>query len=206
MDHHKEREAHWNGIYAQRSPEEVSWYQADPRTSLALIAACNIAKNAAIVDVGGGASRLVDALLDLGMTNLTVLDIATAALDAARARLGAQAGAVHWVVSDVLEAKLAPQDLWHDRAAFHFLTDPAERLRYRSLLLDTVPPKGHVIIATFAADGPERCSGLPVQRYSTDSLCEEFGDGLSLVQAVTEDHGTPGGEQQRFLFGRFVRV
>ena len=195
-------QAHWDRVYATKSVTEVSWYQREPLVSLDLIERVAPVRSAAILDVGGGASTLVDALLARGYTNLSVLDIAAAALDAARKRLGAPAGVVTWRAADVLHHPFAPQsvDVWHDRAVFHFLTDAAERRAYVAQGTAAVRPGGHIIIATFAADGPTQCSGLDVCRYSPDTLCAEFGAGFDLVAQAFEEHITPSGGAQRFQY------
>lgn len=193
---------HWDHVYATRSPIEVSWYQREPRVSLDLIARVAPRRDAAIVDVGGGASTLVDALLDRGYHDVTVLDIAAAALEAAGARLGARAGLARWVVADVLRHRFAPGsiDVWHDRAVFHFLTEAADRRAYVAQVARAVRPGGHVIVATFAEDGPDRCSGLTVCRYSPEALHAEFGAAFALEAKVFEDHVTPSGGHQRFQY------
>ncbi len=200
------RREHWERIYGEKREDEVSWFQARPTTSLELVARTGVGPDARIVDVGGGASRLVDALLEAGYRHVVVVDIAAGALEAARARLGASASRVTWVTSDVAAWEAgAPFDLWHDRAVFHFMVSPEDRRAYRAALLRTLAPGGHAIVGTFAPDGPERCSGLPVLRYDPDALAAELGADLRLVESVREDHVTPGGKVQRFQFSRFVR-
>lgn len=195
-------QAHWDRVYATRSVTEVSWYQREPQVSLDLIERVAPEHSAAILDVGGGASTLVDALLARGYTNLSVLDIAAAALAAARDRLGTRAGEVAWLTADVLRHPFAPQhvDVWHDRAVFHFLTEAADRRAYVAQVTTAVRPGGHLIVATFAADGPTQCSGLDVCRYSPDTLAEEFGAGFGLVAQAFEEHITPSGGAQRFQY------
>jgi 2-polyprenyl-3-methyl-5-hydroxy-6-metoxy-1,4-benzoquinol methylase len=196
---------HWNAVYAKRSPQEVSWFQAEARGSLDLIEACNTPSGASIIDVGAGASTLVDGLLTRGFTDITLLDIATTAFVETRARL--PDASVEYVVADV--ARWSPPrsfDIWHDRAVFHFLTDVDVRSGYRSVLSAAVPVGGHVILGTFALDGPERCSGLSVRRYSAESLAAEFTGVLSPVEHRLESHVTPGGTRQAFVFVRFQRV
>jgi SAM-dependent methyltransferase len=203
----RERRRHWDGVYAAKQPDEVSWFQRSPTVSLTLIGATGIASDAPIVDVGGGASTLVDHLLADGYTHLTVVDIAAAALDASRHRLGARAAGIDWVVADVIAWRPAARfALWHDRAVFHFLTDERDRRGYLAGLEAGLRPGGIAIISTFAIDGPERCSGLPVQRYSPDTLAAELGPGFALEQSVTEDHVTPVGRTQRFVCCRFRRL
>lgn len=195
---------HWDDVYATKATTEVSWFQQHPELSLALIARATLATDAAILDVGGGASTLVDGLLALGYTNVTVLDLSGTALAAARHRLGARADQVTWLEGDVRDADLPAADLWHDRAVFHFLTDPADRAAYRAQLRATLRPGGQVVIATFAEDGPTRCSGLPVQRYSPAQLAAELGAGYRLVESEREEHHTPLGSVQAFTYGRFA--
>ena len=201
------RQAHWEQVYSTRADEEVSWYQPRPATSLGLLGRTEAGRDAAVVDVGGGSSRLVDALLDEGWRRVAVLDVAENALARARTRLGRRGAAVEWLVGDVT-AWSPPHafDVWHDRAMFHFLPDAGERRAYVAAVEAAVPPRGHVVIATFAPDGPEQCSGLPVVRYDAASLAAELGPSFEIVESLREEHGTPGGKLQRFQFSRFVRV
>ena len=195
--------AHWNQVYRTTAPEQVSWYQADPKVSLGLIRQAVPDTDAAIIDVGGGASKLVDGLVSAGYRRLTVLDLSRVALTAARARLGAAAAAVRWIEGDILQVPLGTGefDLWHDRAVFHFLTDPRDRQHYVARVRDAVSPGGHVLIATFAPDGPSRCSGLDVARYSPEALQAQLGSGFRLVTSVREEHSTPSGKTQPFTYG-----
>jgi ubiquinone/menaquinone biosynthesis C-methylase UbiE len=198
---------HWQQVYGSRAEDEVSWFQARPQTSLALISAAAAGPDARIVDVGGGASRLVDALLDAGHRSVTVLDIAEGALALARRRLGPRAAAVEWITADVTTWEPgAPFDLWHDRAVFHFLTRPEDREAYRATLRRALRRGGQAIVATFSTAGPERCSGLPVVRYEPETLASELGAELRLVQSAREEHLTPGGKLQRFQYSRLVRL
>lgn len=200
------RKQHWEQVYAQKQPTEVSWFQPRPEYSLSLIAAAAIDKNQPIIDLGGGASRLVDHLLDEGYCDLTVLDISGAALQHSRARLGQRAARVSWLEADATAFE-PPKSyaLWHDRAVFHFLTDPADREAYRQRLARGLEAGGHLIIATFALDGPERCSNLPVQRYSPETLSAELGTGYRLVETLSEAHITPAQKKQHFVYCRFVK-
>lgn len=201
-----EARAHWDSVYEARAPEEVSWFQPSPDRSLALIERAGIAKDAAILDVGGGASRLAGALLERGFRDVTVLDISARALAKAREHLGPRADDVRWITADVTEATLERRyALWHDRAVFHFLVDEDDRRRYRELLARSTTPGAAILVATFALDGPERCSGLPIVRYSPESLLAALGPGLTLVEAETEEHHTPAGKIQRFVYCRFRR-
>jgi SAM-dependent methyltransferase len=201
-----DRRDHWEHVYTEKAEHEVSWFQQEPTLSLKLIKAAGVARDARIVDVGGGASRLVDCLLDRGYSNVAVLDIADSALAQARRRLGARASGVDWIVADITRWQpAAPYDLWHDRAVFHFLVEPEQRAAYRRVLATAVKRGSSVIIGTFALDGPERCSGLPVARYSPATLAEELGDEFVLVEQASEDHSTPGGKIQHFQFSRLQR-
>jgi SAM-dependent methyltransferase len=194
--------AHWDTIYRTKPPHQLSWFQAEPRTSLDLIRRAVPDVNAAIIDVGGGASTLVDRLLSAGYRRLTVLDLSPSALETARGRLGPRAGDVTWMEADVLTADLPPGhfDLWHDRAVFHFLTAAADRARYVDQVRTALRPGGHVIVATFADDGPTRCSGLPVVRYTPAGLAEEFGAAFRLADSAREEHITPSGVRQAFAY------
>lgn len=193
---------HWERVYRTKQVDQVSWYQEHPESSLRLIRATRVPKTAKIIDVGGGASKLVDELLAAGYSKLTVLDVSATALDAARKRLGASASAVKWIEADITRADFLPfeYDVWHDRAVFHFLTSAADRDAYVSSVLKAVKPGGHVIVATFAEDGPDHCSGLPVMRYSADELHSEFGTSFALVAQEKEAHETPSGVVQQFVY------
>lgn len=200
-----ERAAHWRETYTQRGDTQVSWFAADPACSLELIDTCGADPQAPAVDVGAGAARLVDALLARGFADVTALDVSDDGLAHTRDRLGTGAARLRCVVSDVLD--WVPDrrfGLWHDRAVFHFLTDPADRQRYRDLLAAALAPGGLVVIGTFAADGPESCSGLPTARYAPDALAAELGDGpgagLSVVARRREEHRTPWGAVQPFTW------
>jgi len=194
--------SHWEGVYDQKAHTEVSWFQTRAEVSLRLIERARIPRTAAIIDVGGGASRLVDDLLGSDYRNLTVLDLSGAALRAAKARLGPRAERVRWLEADILDAPLAEQayDLWHDRAVFHFLVRPEARQAYVQALKRAVKPGGQVILATFAEDGPTRCSGLPVMRYSPERLQAELGGSIAILEHEEELHRTPGGATQQFLY------
>lgn len=193
---------HWEQVYATRPAEAVSWYQPHAERSLQLIHATGLGRQASIIDVGGGASTLADDLLGEGYTALTVLDLSAAALAAAQARLGPRASEVRWIEADIVTATLPlhAYDLWHDRAVFHFLTEERERKAYVAAVLRAVKPGGHVIVATFAPDGPLQCSGLPVMRYSADALHAEFGSAFELLAHQREEHRTPLGSVQRFVY------
>src|SRR6185312_9931447 len=196
-----ETQSHWNRVYTTRAADAVSWYQARPRISLELITAANLPLDAPIIDVGGGASLLVDHLLAQDRSALNVLDISAGALATARERLGTGAAKVNWIEADVREFD-PPQryDLWHDRAVFHFLTDPVERAAYMAALRRSLNPRGHVVIATFALDGPARCSGLDVVHYNAASLHAQFGADFELLDARGETHITPNSSEQAFTW------
>lgn len=197
---------HWEAVYTAKAEDQVSWFQERPACSLELIRATGLGPADRLVDVGGGASRLVDTLLEEGYRDITVVDIAETALARARARLGARAEAVAWRAGDVLAGGLGgPFALWHDRAVFHFLTAAEQRARYRQVLEAEVPAGGQAIIATFAHDGPERCSGLPVARYAPAELAAALGPGCELLETRAERHRTPAGALQAFIFCRFRR-
>jgi SAM-dependent methyltransferase len=201
------KKQHWEQVYSDRKPTDVSWYQLHPEYSLALIEACAAGTAARILDVGGGASTLVDYLLAAGYRHVNVLDIAGTAIQQAKARLGARASEITWLEQDVTRYPFAQDfDIWHDRAVFHFLTSPEERARYIANLKQALKPGGYAIIATFAEDGPTECSGLDVMRYSPKSLSEVMGGLLRLVETREEEHHTPNGGVQRFIYCRFKLV
>ena len=201
------RQSHWENVYGTKGEREVSWFQQNPSISLDLIDATGVAKDASIIDVGGGASRLIDVLLDRGFAALTVLDLSEKALATTKARLGSKAAKVHWIVTDVTKWEPAETyDVWHDRAAFHFLTEPDDRAGYAERVRKAVRLGGHVIIGTFAPDGPERCSGLPVMRHDAISLGQMLGSSFELIESRPHDHQTPMGGIQRFQFSRFRRA
>lgn len=193
---------HWEQVYTTKSENSVSWFQEHARQSVELIARAHVAKEASIIDVGGGASTLVDDLLANGYQQVTVLDLSQAALAASRARLRERASGVSWLAGDITKVELPRHayDVWHDRAVFHFLTTREEREAYVNAVLRAVKPGGHVIVATFAEDGPEKCSGLPVMRYSADGLHAEFGAPFTLLQQEREEHHTPFGTVQKFIY------
>jgi len=201
-----ERQAHWQNVYQTKGERDVSWFEESPAISLDLIKATGVGPDAAIIDIGGGASRLVDTLLAGGFRALTVLDLSEKALAASKERLGSRAERVTWIVADITNWQPAKEyDLWHDRAALHFLTEPSDRAAYAECVRKAVRPGGHVIIGTFAPDGPERCSGLPVVRHDAASLGEILGCSFKFVETRRHDHRTPGGAIQRFQFSRFQR-
>jgi len=200
-----DRKDHWEAIYRTKSPHEVSWFQREARISLSFIHRVAPDFNASVIDVGGGASTLIDGLVACGYRDLTVLDVSPAALTLARQRLGPAASAVTWIEADVLSALLPSSnfDVWHDRAVFHFLTSPADRTRYLEQVRRSVKRGAYVVMATFAEDGPTRCSGLPVVRYSPAALHQEFGESFQLIEDVREVHVTPSGAKQAFIYCLF---
>jgi 2-polyprenyl-3-methyl-5-hydroxy-6-metoxy-1,4-benzoquinol methylase len=200
-------EKHWENVYQTKDPEKVSWFRPHLETSLALVErATGGNHSAAIIDVGGGASTLVDDLVGRGYENVTILDIAQSALDLAQARLVAAAKVVHWLNADVVKAVLPAQsfDVWHDRAVFHFLTSPEDRKRYASNVTRSVRAGGHVIVSTFGPEGPAKCSGLDVMRYDAASLHAEFGAAFKLLESSVEMHDTPFGTTQQFVYCHLV--
>ena len=197
---------HWESVYSAKATTEVSWYQSEATLSHELIRKVAPDRSSAILDVGGGASTLVDSLVEEGYSNVGVLDIASNALDAAKARLGPAAGRVRWLTGNVLDADIADHtiDVWHDRAVFHFLLSADDRGRYVGQVRRTLRPGGHVIIATFAEDGPEQCSGLHVARYDAAQMQAEFGPDFELLDSIREEHTTPSGKRQSFRYCIFA--
>lgn len=201
-----DRRAHWEKIYGDRKPDEVSWFQEKPGASLELIRLARVPKDGRIIDVGGGASRLVDALLDDGFESPSVLDISARALAHARERLGARSAKVNWIEADITAFVPAESyDLWHDRAVFHFLTEESDRNNYVECVRKALKPGGALILAAFSPDGPETCSGLPVRRYDARLLRESFGEGFELLREVSETHTTPRKTAQKFGFYLFKK-
>jgi len=197
----------WDWIYATRELNAVGWYEPDPQTSRELVATAVARGGRSIIDIGGGASSLVDHLLDLDLERIAVLDISEAGLAVARHRLGPRADTVEWIVGDVATLdSVGPFDIWHDRAAFHFLLDEGQRRHYAGLAARTVPVGGVAIVATFAQDGPERCSGMPVRRYDPPDLALECGDEFRLFDSRRYLHHTPAGVAQSFQYSMFERV
>lgn len=193
---------HWEQVYTSKSTDAVSWFQPHAALSLDLIRATGLGKDAGIIDVGGGASTLVDDLLANGYNDLTVLDLSIHALEAARRRLGKDENMVRWIEADITEVDLPTKryDIWHDRAVFHFLTTPEQREAYVQTVFRSVKPGGHVIVATFAEDGPLECSGLPVMRYRPEELHDQFGEAFTLLKHTKEAHHTPAGKVQQFVY------
>jgi 2-polyprenyl-3-methyl-5-hydroxy-6-metoxy-1,4-benzoquinol methylase len=198
---------HWETVYSTKLSDSVSWFQPHANSSINLIRETDISLDSSIIDIGGGASMLVDDLLENGFKNLSVLDISAAALSTAKNRLGDMAVHVQWIEADITQTDLLPSsiDVWHDRAVFHFLTTADDRRAYIDAMLHSLKPEGHVIMATFAEDGPIQCSGLPIVRYTAEKLYAEIGDCFSLVKSIKEAHQTPTGSVQQFIYCHFHR-
>lgn len=200
-----DRRTHWQRVYREKDPTEVSWYQPVPEKSLQLIRSTGVRRDDAILDAGGGASILVDHLLDEGYSDLSVLDISGHALQRSRARLGELAGNVSWIEADVTEFEpLRPYALWHDRAVFHFLTDLHDRDKYIAVICRALQPGGYFVLATFGPQGPERCSGLEIRRYDIKELQELFGAHFTLCSYELDVHSTPTGATQQFLYSSWT--
>lgn len=195
-------QTHWETVYLNKAVEEVSWYRPHLEVSLRLIADSAPSASSAIIDVGGGEATLVDDLVAQGYSDVTVLDISPAAIDVAKSRLGMSAAAVHWITGDITAVELEPAryDVWHDRAVFHFLTSAGDRAAYVRQIARSVRPGGHVIVATFGPDGPDKCSGLDVVRYDAEHLHGEFGPKFRLLDSVRELHETHWGTDQQFMY------
>jgi ubiquinone/menaquinone biosynthesis C-methylase UbiE len=204
---------HWQAVYSTKATDAVSWYQAHAGTSLKFIQATGVNTSAAIIDIGGGASNLVDDLLLQGFNNLSVLDISAAALAVAQERLAQspelkqKAKTIKWIAADITHMYFIENtiEVWHDRAVFHFLTTLEDRAAYKKLLRQTLKPQGHFIIATFAEDGPSQCSNLPVMRYSAEELFAEFSDDFLLCASTKETHQTPFNTTQNFVYLRLQK-
>lgn len=198
---------HWETVYETKADSDVSWFEDAPLTSLEFIARAGSAAAAGIIDIGGGASRLPDRLLDLGLVDIAVLDLSAAALQASQARLASRARDVSWIVADVVTWRPDREfGVWHDRAALHFLTAPDDQRAYVERLQEALTPGGYAIIGTFAPDGPERCSGLPVARHDAISIGRLLGEQFTLIETRRHAHATPWGSEQRFQFSMFRRA
>lgn len=201
-----DRKQHWEKSYTDKALNQYSWYQTIPTLSVQLIEKSGVSPDAHIIDVGGGASTLADELLKRSFSNLTVLDISETALKRTQNRLQSQQTKIQWIIADITHFKTTQTfDLWHDRAVFHFLTDPQHRKLYKEKLHTYLKPGGHLILSTFALDGPERCSNLTIVRYSLHSMIAELGDGFTLLETHNETHKTPSGKEQQFIYGHFQR-
>jgi methyltransferase family protein len=196
----EDRSEHWEGVYRRLGPENVSWFQLRPAVSLDLITQLGVSPQTPVIDVGGGASCLVDSLLELGFSDVSVLDVSSNALQVVRRRVGPDPAA-HWLPDDLLTWQPPRRyGLWHDRAVFHFLVDPGDRERYLRVLFRALVPRGHIVVATFAQDGPARCSGLPVARYGPEELASVFGEAVDILASRREQHTTPAGVVQPFTW------
>ncbi len=199
-----DKKKHWETVYKTKNPDQVSWTQETPKTSLAFINSFGLKKNAKIIDIGGGDSKLVDYLLDEGFENITVLDISAKSLEKAKNRLGEKAIKVDWIVSDITEFEPSmTYDIWHDRATFHFLTTTEQIKKYMKIARKSVT--GFLTIGTFSQNGPEKCSGLEIKQYNEEELTSELKNGFDKIKCVTEDHLTPFGTNQNFLFCSFKK-
>lgn len=196
------KQYHWERVYQTKAPDAVSWYCQHLEKSFELIRRAAVDLSSQIIDVGGGESTLVDDLLNVGYNNISILDISETALHVARQRIGGMASHIQWIAADITEVDLPEKkyDVWHDRAVFHFLTRPEQRAAYVRQVARSVKAGGTVIVATFGPDGPESCSGLPTVKYDADSLHDEFGASFKLIESVIEEHNTPFGTTQQFLY------
>jgi len=202
-----DRKKHWNNIYQTKSLDKVSWYQQVPATSLEFVERFNLPKTAKIIDIGGGDSFLVDHLLDMGYQDITVLDISEQAIERAQIRLGTRADKVKWLIADAADFQVSDKyDLWHDRAALHFLTNEKEIQSYVKALTTSVNPQGYIIIGTFSENGPKQCSGIDIKQYSENSLTDRLKHFFEKIRCITIDHKTPSGSIQNFIFCSFRRI
>ncbi len=202
----QERKRHWEEIYNTKPLETVSWYQPVPEVSLELFSILQISREAPVIDVGGGDSLLADHLLDLGYTDITVLDISGAAIDRAKKRLGERAQRIHWIEADATSfIPERPYALWHDRAVFHFLTEPEQRTAYIRNVVSGIQEEGHLVVGTFSDQGPLKCSGLEVQRYSIAELQHQMSPFFKPLRCLNVGHSTPSGSVQDFTFCAFAR-
>lgn len=198
------RTAHWQNVYSTKGERDLSWFQDSPTLSLQLVDSVVSVAQTSLIDIGGGASRLADALLARGGFDISVLDLSSAALDAAKTRIGAGAGEIDWIVADITTWRPSRRyDIWHDRAAFHFLTETADQAAYAETLSESLPAGGVAIIGTFAPDGPEKCSGLPVIRHDAASIGTLLGGRFALEDSRRHEHVTPWGSVQKFQFSIF---
>lgn len=203
----KDLKIHWDGIYSQKSQSQLSWHQDNPSISLELAEIAGVTSTSSVIDIGGVTSRFIECLIAQGLSDLSALDLSQVALDVARQRLGKRGEMVNWIVSDItVWSPARDYDLWHDRAVFHFLVDPKDRAAYLDRLFRCVRPGGHAIIATFALDGPETCSGLPIVRYSPRSLADALGHEFALMTHRICLHHTPSGRPQSFQFSLFRKA
>lgn len=198
---------HWEKIYETKEETTFSWFQPYPKTSIEFINLFSLPKNAKVIDIGGGDSHLVDALLEMGYTNISVLDISAKAIERAKKRLGANVDAVQWIVSDIIEFEPTVEyDFWHDRAAFHFLTTELQIIRYLSIVSKAIKKEGHLVLGTFSQNGPTKCSGLEIKRYTETSLSSLFEKDFKRIKCIEETHVTPFSTMQNFVFCSFQKV
>lgn len=198
------RKNHWETVYETKNPNEVSWTQEIPKTSLDFIKSFDLTKKSKIIDIGGGDSKLVDFLIEEGFENITVLDISAKAIDKAKARLGVNAEKVNWIVSDITEFESnETYEVWHDRATFHFLTSEEQIQKYMETARKSV--SGYLTVGTFSENGPKKCSGLDIKQYSEETLTAEMENGFEKIKCITEDHTTPFETKQNFIFCSFKR-
>jgi ubiquinone/menaquinone biosynthesis C-methylase UbiE len=197
-----DKKEHWENVYRTKGPDEVSWFREHLDTSLRMITNIDVAKDAAIIDVGGGNSTLVDDLLEHGYIDVSVLDISGKAISDSNERLGEKAKEINWIEADITDAELPAEhyDVWHDRAVFHFLTDADDRSKYVNLVMRSLKRGGHIIIASFGLEGPQKCSGLDVVQYSPETMHDAFGNAFELVESIGETHNTPFGTSQDFVY------
>lgn len=202
----KTAKEHWENIYSTKQANEVSWFQNYPKTSMEFVELFHIAKDAAVIDIGGGDSCLVDALIEKGFTDVTVLDISANAIERAKKRLGEKAASVKWIVSDINDfVPVGQYDFWHDRAAFHFLTTEENINRYVKIATEAIKEKGFLVLGTFSEEGPKKCSGLEIKQYSKNAMSSKFEKSFKRILCKTEDHSTPFNTMQNFLFCSFQR-
>lgn len=197
---------HWENVFSTKKENEVSWFQPYPQTSMDFVESVNLPFDAKIIDVGGGDSHFVDALLDKGYQNIWVLDISAKAIERAKEGLGKRATQINWIISDITEFKPPVQfDFWHDRAAFHFLTTEAKIKKYVSIAEEAIKENGYLVVGTFSEKGPDKCSGLEIKKYSEAGMTSKFQPGFTKIKCITEDHRTPFNTLQNFLFCSFRR-
>tara|TARA_R110000850_G_scaffold18580_4_gene57199 strand:- start:344765 stop:345382 length:618 start_codon:yes stop_codon:yes gene_type:complete len=197
---------HWEKVFTTKTETEVSWFQKKPETSIQLIQALKLPKDAKIIDIGGGDSYLIDSLIELGFTNLYLLDISENAILRSKNRLGAKADKVAFIVSDILDFKPTEKfDAWHDRASFHFLTDESDILKYKAIVSEALTSNGSFVLGTFSTEGPLKCSGLDISQYSVEKILDLFEDTFEMENCFTEDHETPFETTQNFIFSHFIK-
>jgi SAM-dependent methyltransferase len=206
MPFKRDRKKHWDRVYEKNLLNEVGWYQDYPEMSLKLIAATGVSVDGGIIDIGGGTSKLPGILLDQGYNRVTVLDISGRSIEKAKIQLAEKSSRINWIEADITKYDVKEKfDVWHDRAVFHFLTDAEDRKGYITSLNQALTINGHLIIGTFGPDAPPKCSGLPVVRYEPESLHNELGNNFNLAETFFEDHVTPSGVRQQFIFCRFIK-